>query len=716
MTSLARFRCVAGCVLTLSVAALPPLGAQVSSSTVSQRPTGGRYSLLSFGAAPFLSIPLGADAAVFSVGGGSDLLVTYRLPAIPLLFVSGQLGYGFVPSLAPGTSLSTVSLGAAAGVRLGLLPFLSLSLSAGGGYFLGLLNGTGAAPGGNPYATAGIRFDFDVADSWSIGVGGAYRYFGGLFGDTAMGISGTYHLPAMPVGRAVPLPEGFTPLSNDGRGLRITGLKADPVFPVFSKYYDQHPLAEVSLRNFEGVPAEKVKLTAVVKGYMDGARESEVPVRIEPGKGSTAQVFGLFNDRLLEVAEQTKLTLSLVLEYSQYGKTYRDEYTPSIDVLYRNAMIWEDDRRMAAFISARDPAASGFARGVLAAARDARNPALNQDLQSAMVIYEALRSYGLIYTKDPASALASGDRRAVDSLQFPQETLASRNGDCDDLSILYCSMLESIGVETAFITTPGHVFAAFQLGMRPEDAAKAYGKSDDFIARDGKTWVPVEVTALSSDFLGAWKVGARQWSAEQGGAGFYPVHEAWKTFAPVVVSGAARAPVAPAGGRLSTALKAGIQGLVNRELSPRAEALLADAKKSGASARTLNSLGVLYARYGQYDKAMEQFTKASAKGDYRPALINIGNIYLTQKQYKQASEQFRRVLKLAPADPYGLAGAAMAFDGLGNRAEAGSAYERLKATDPALAEQLAYLDTTKSEGISRAAEADSTEAKIAWND
>ena len=250
--------------------------------------------------------------------------------------------------------------------------------------------------------------------------------------------------------------------------------------------------------------------------------------RIEPGKDATAEVLGLFNDRLLEVAEQTKLSLSLVLEYSQYGKTYRDEYTPTIDVLYRNAMIWEDDRRMAAFISARDPAASGFARGVLAAAREASNTALDQDLQSAMVIYEAMRSHGLVYTKDPSSALAAGDRKAVDSLQFPQETLVSRNGDCDDLSILFCSLLESIGIETAFVTTPGHVFAAFQLGLRPEDAAKAYGRTEDFVVRDGKTWVPVELTSLSSDFLGAWKEGARQWNAEKGAAGFYPVRDAWK--------------------------------------------------------------------------------------------------------------------------------------------------------------------------------------------
>jgi tetratricopeptide (TPR) repeat protein len=321
-----------------------------------------------------------------------------------------------------------------------------------------------------------------------------------------------------------------------------------------------------------------------------------------------------------------------------------------------------------------------------------------------------------VYTKDPSSALAKGDKKAVDTLQFPQETLASRNGDCDDLSILFCSMLESIGIETAIVTTPGHVFAAFLVGMRPEDAVKAYGRSSDFVVRDGKTWIPVELTALSSDFMGAWKEGAREWSAENGTAGFYPVRDAWKLFAPVVVSGAAKAPALPAAAKLTSGLKTNVQGLVARELSPRAEALIAEARKPGAPAKTLNSLGVLYARYGQYDKALEQFTKAAGKDAYRPAMVNIGNIYLAQKQYRQASEQFRKVLKIAPTDPFSLAGAAMAFDALGNRAEAGDAYAKLKTADPGLAEQLAYLDMTKADGGTRAAEADSKEAKIAWND
>ena len=136
------------------------------------------------------------------------------------MYVAGELGYGFVSSLAPGTSISTIGMGAGGGVRLPLLPFLSASIFGTDGYFVSFLNGPGAPAEGNPYLSGGVRFDFDIADSWAIGVGGAYRYYAGLFGDVAVDIAATYHVPAIAVGRGAPLPAGFTPPKNDGRGLR----------------------------------------------------------------------------------------------------------------------------------------------------------------------------------------------------------------------------------------------------------------------------------------------------------------------------------------------------------------------------------------------------------------------------------------------------------------------------------------------------------------
>jgi hypothetical protein len=51
-----------------------------------------------------------------------------------------------------------------------------------------------------------------------------------------------------------------------------------------------------------------------------------------------------------------------------------------------------------------------------------------------------------------------------------------RGGDCDDLSILYCSLLEVLGLDTAFITVPGHIYAAFDTGIQSGPAFDAAGR------------------------------------------------------------------------------------------------------------------------------------------------------------------------------------------------------------------------------------------------
>ena len=125
-----------------------------------------------------------------------------------------------------------------------------------------------------------------------------------------------------------------------------------------------------------------------------------------------------------------------------------------------------------------------------------------------MGIFEAMRLYGLNYVIDPLSSFveASKDELFLDYLQFPSQSLIYRAGDCDDLSILYAALLESVGIETAFITVPGHIFMAFSLGLTELEARQAFTSAGDFIYADGKAWVPVEVTIVQDGFNKAFIV------------------------------------------------------------------------------------------------------------------------------------------------------------------------------------------------------------------
>ena len=52
-------------------------------------------ALFSLQLAPGVDIPLGANSQVFGTGGGVRLGAEYRLPPLPLVYVSGGLGYDY---------------------------------------------------------------------------------------------------------------------------------------------------------------------------------------------------------------------------------------------------------------------------------------------------------------------------------------------------------------------------------------------------------------------------------------------------------------------------------------------------------------------------------------------------------------------------------------------------------------------------------------------
>jgi transglutaminase-like putative cysteine protease len=74
--------------------------------------------------------------------------------------------------------------------------------------------------------------------------------------------------------------------------------------------------------------------------------------------------------------------------------------------------------------------------------------------------------------------------------------MSYKAGDCDDLTLLYCALLEGLGVESAFIAIPGHIYAAFALDTAYLEAVRLLIPSDLVIPLDGKAWVPVQITEL----------------------------------------------------------------------------------------------------------------------------------------------------------------------------------------------------------------------------
>jgi tetratricopeptide (TPR) repeat protein len=688
-------------------------GAQGIAAAASSSGTGPDWYL---SVSPELSVPLGAEAEYFGIGGGAGLSATLRLPSLPLFYMGGGLDYSYLTTKAPGTSVYVVDLGAEAGVQLQLAHSLTLRAGGEAGYFLSALNAGGPPPDYNPYVMGGAQLSLGLKPSLQLSLGAAYRYRAYYLSDLAASLGLSVKLGASALKTA--LPKGYLPLQTSGRGIGFIGSKLDTVFPVFFKHYDDHSLGSIIVRNFEDAAAKDIKATVEVKRYMDQPKSIEVVSELGPGATGELKLYGLFTDKILEIVEATKLPVSVKLSYSQYGKACEEEYVGTLSVLDRNAITWDDDRKAAAFISSKDPLAMAFAKGVAASTRELQNPEINQNLQAAMAMHEALRVQGVNYVKDPSSALETSDRKIVDFILFPQQTLAFNSGKCGDLTVLYCSMMESVGLSTALITTPGHILMAVDLEMSPDQAKRTFLRPEDLIERNGSVWLPIETTIRKDGFAKAWQEGARGWreNSAKGAAAFYPIHDAWKAYQPVVLAGNGTLSPQKDAKAGAAAFKSQLAQFIASETGPRVAAIQADIKKRGGSAQLHNKLGVLYARYGLLDKAADQFGAAlKSKSPGASAVYNMGNILFLQGKYAEALGYYTKALSASPSNATALLAVARSSAALGKYDAALSSYQRLEAADPALASKYAYLGGGSDSAL-RAADADKSKGDQLWQD
>ncbi len=705
--------------------------AQVQSTEVAAKvtsPPSQSLSLLSVQVAPGVSVPLGASSPVFGLGGGIRFGVDYRLPSLPLVYLSGGLGYDYATATGGASlSASVTSASLGTGLRFDLLPWLSATVGISGGYFFSFLNDLSAS-GGNPFtsADAGVIL---LPGPWHVSVGASYDYYYGLYSGLSASVGLSYDFAPSSATTSVrmlqPPPVKAQPLNErslneqtsqkPGASLELKELSFDDVYPVFHTYYDTHPLGKVVLSNTTGQPITGIKVSFQIKEFMADPKDCPAPSELRSGDSSSVDLFGLFLPTILQTTERTKTQARVDVEYILKGQVQHQSLVQSIPILDRNATTWSDDRRAAAFVTTKDPAVLTFSKNVNSMVKGRIEGAVNPNLLTAIAFFQALQLYGLTYSQDPIPTLTA-NKQVADYIQFPRQTLQYKGGKCSDFSVLYSALLESMGIETAFITIPGHIFMAFSTGVSPDEARKAFSRADDLIFRNEKCWIPVEVTE-SAGFLQAWQDGAKEWreNLSRNQAGFYPLHDAWQLYAPVGLPGTEVIVTLPPSEKIVSAYQSETGKFIDQEIFPRVAGLRSQISKAQDPRKPSNALGVLYARYGQYDRAQKEFEKLLAKEEYVPALLNAGNILYLSDQKEKALDYFNRAYARDPENPRVLLAVAKASHDLEDYFRVRKVFAALKERDPDLAMQFAYLDL-KGEEATRAANVAGVGGVVVWEE
>ena len=351
---------------------------------------------------------------------------------------------------------------------------------------------------------------------------------------------------------------------NSGARLAVEKTTQYRVFPVSWAWYEKNPVAVIRINNKEPNTITDVSLSLFLDSYMGRPYVFAQLPRLDSGASAEVPVTALFNEVMLSLIENVNANGVIQVEYRSLGLRKETVFPLRMPIYHRNTMSWDDDRRAAAFVSPHDSAARLFARYVASAVNiymesaSARLSSVPKNVRYAAALFEALRLYGISYVVVPSMSFVNlhANESSLDNLTYPYETLYYRGGDCTYISILYCSLLEALDIETAFITVPGHLFMAFDTGDNNWIAGNA-----NIIELDGRRWLPVEITVPEEGFMRAWRIGAREWRNTGAGAALYPIRECWKTYPSVTVSASVDyPPEMPAGTDIVNAMAAELLG------------------------------------------------------------------------------------------------------------------------------------------------------------
>jgi hypothetical protein len=472
--------------------------------------------------------------------------------------------------------------------------------------FADLLPAEGPVGTPNLLFEAGARIGLDPSYSFSIDVhpsmkyllslGALQDYNGFIF---SIGFTASYRFGQDPDAPAAAI-----------RSIRFDKLTMPSLFAAMQSYYVKHPVGTVTLTNTDRQTATDLSVAFLQPGYMDSSTQAAAGLELKPGESREVELFASFNEEVFRTEGVTPLTGEVIVSYKSRGRAVEQRQSFSYDLHDKTAVTWDDDTKVAAFITPADSALRNYSSFIRQACREGTLPGYNEPLQLAIQVFHALGEMGCLYQADPSLPFTrvQGNPMVVDSISLPRDTLKRITGDCDDLTVLFCSLLESAGTETGFITVPGHIYAAFNTKVPARDFAKLHPDRGMTISQEGELWVPVEITLIGkTGFLEAWRKGLEEWTAHDSSPekrALFETRKSQELYRPV---GLKETDLGLQYGRKENIL-AGFRRDMDRQVETLTEDARLAARKSGAK-QDYNKLGIRYAELQRYDQAEEAFNR-----------------------------------------------------------------------------------------------------------
>jgi tetratricopeptide (TPR) repeat protein/DNA-binding beta-propeller fold protein YncE len=475
--------------------------------------------------------------------------------------------------------------------------------------------------------------------------------------------------------------------------LSILDIENIEIFPsLYRNYSDIHslPVTEIVISNNSTAPILPTSANVFCKDLMSEPTVVKVP-EIAAQSEYRLRIPAIFSDNILKINDQKNMQIEVVINYTQNDGPSSVQKTFPLVVHGRNAIVWSDKRRLASFVSPNEEKLIELNKSIDTLFRNNATYGMNKSLLKAIQIYTILTESSITYSSDPTQSYSTKSihQDVIDYLQFPLETMERKGGDCDDLVALYTAILENGGISTAYIDLPGHVMAAFDCQIKPEDV-NYYGlNASEVIITNDRVWIPVEVTMISkNNFFSAWKEGARRFYAELEGGNYpelIPFADAWEMYKPASYAKDNFSPSLPNGKDILDIYDTAVEQLVSKTKRAALEELSTRYQIETLNTYVKNAYAMLLAQTGEIEKARDIFKEALALSPDNAILLNnIGNTYLLESNYLMAIDFYLQASSLDEEDPQIFINLCKAYLSAGNKVYAKTYFDKAVAIDPEL--------------------------------
>lgn len=481
-------------------------------------------------------------------------------------------------------------------------------------------------------------------------------------------------------------------LDNSGRAQSIVTIDSCDVprlLPALSQTYFDQPVIALTVSNTGGRPTPPGVATFFAKAVMDNPTETPVPA-LPPFSTQTIACRATFNRNILTYVETTRLSAHVQVKFGKGRNVVMAESHAGFELQGRNSIDWNQEDMVTCFVTTKDPDIQVFLRRALSAAEEQTIQAdLDPYLYKALTLFDAMQSIDLYYMPDPTQPFnysrLSGDG-LIDYVQYPRETLVRQSGDCDDLAVLYASLLEGAGIPTVLVTSPGHIFVAFMLknGRQSVDALGL--KQDHLVEYNGNVYVPVETTLLGNPFVTAWRVAADTILKHRANdkIGFIDLREAWQHYKTVSLPPHDQEVPIPARSVLGLLLRRELDALNLKQIEKRLAVYKRWLEREPDNQSLLILLARSYGEVGVFDLAQEYADRAMAVSPTNQTVYQVlGNLAFMQNDYAGASDWFLKADAISHTAAIQI-NLALTYLKDGKLVPARKAFAEAKRLDPAL--------------------------------